>query len=141
MSKQKGFTLIELLVVIAIIAILAAVVLVALGNAAQSARDSTRKADLNSVMTAMELYNTTNGAFPAAGVCAANGVIAAASGGTICNGSPLSDGTTTYIAVLPTDPNGTQTYTWTGDATTYQLDVGLEGGGTFRCTNGSCYTP
>lgn len=140
MSKQKGFTLIELLVVIAIIAILAAVVLVALGNAAQSARNSTRKADLNSLMTAMELYNTTNGAYPANGVCAAAGVIAAASGGTICNGSALTDaGGTTYIAVLPNDPNGTQTYTWTGDATTYSLTVGLEGGGTFTCTDGSCY--
>lgn len=67
MSKQKGFTLIELLVVIAIIAILAAVVLVALGNARRDANDSSRKADMNSIMTATELYkNANNGNAPGA---------------------------------------------------------------------------
>lgn len=142
MKKQKGFTLIELLVVIAIIAILAAVVLVSLGNARQDARDSSRRADINSIMTAMELYANNNaGAYPATGVCAANGVIATASPGTVCAGSPLADATTTYISSLPTDP-GTTNYTWSGNAAGYTLTATLEnppaGITQFVCSAGAC---
>lgn len=115
MSKQKGFTLIELLVVIAIIAILAAVVLVALGNARNEATNSSRKADCNSIMTAIELYKTNNtNAQPAA----------------IANLIP------TYIA---NDP-GTVTYTQNVGGDSYCLTVNDAGGNLFFvCKNGSCY--
>lgn len=145
MSKQKGFTLIELLVVIAIIAILAAVVLVALGNAAASARDSTRKADLNSLMTALELYSTNTGAYPAGAACATppnTGAIGATpGGGDICSGYALVDGTgQQYISRLPTAPANTTNYQWTGSTAGYTLTAQLEvGGGTFTCADGSCY--
>ena len=66
MKRQKGFTLIELLVVIAILGILVVAGLVSLNSARVKARDSQRKTDLRAVSTAMDLYYTDNGKYPAA---------------------------------------------------------------------------
>ena len=54
-NKKKGFTLIELLVVIAIIGLLSSIVLVSMGGTRKRARDARRQADLQSIMTAMEI--------------------------------------------------------------------------------------
>jgi len=62
--ERDGFTLIELLVVVAIIGILSSVVLASLGGARESARDSRRQADLDSIQTAVELYANDNGDYP-----------------------------------------------------------------------------
>jgi prepilin-type N-terminal cleavage/methylation domain-containing protein len=62
--KKKAFTLIELLVVIAIIAILAVLIILALNTARLRARDSSRRSDLRSVTTGLELYNDTVGTYP-----------------------------------------------------------------------------
>ena len=122
MSKQKGFTLIELLVVIAIIAILAAVVLVALGNARDSANDSRRQADMNSIMTATELYKNDNDGTPPT---TAEGIAA------------LVDD---YLPVNPDvagEAAGTK-YTYTGVGTCYTVSYALIGGDFFGCKNGAC---
>ncbi len=58
-----GFTLIELLVVIAIIGILASVVLASLNEARENARDAVRKADLDQIRIAMNLYYNNHGNF------------------------------------------------------------------------------
>jgi type II secretion system protein G len=100
----KGFTLIELLVVIAIIALLASIVLVALGSARSKARDSTRRADIKQMATALELYYSDNGAYPSTGdnwegSCSDFGAHGTSgSGGWIPNLAP------TYIGALPLDP-------------------------------------
>lgn len=57
---KKGFTLIELLVVVAIIGILSAIVLSSLSDARAKARDTRRKADLNSIKTALFMYHLDN---------------------------------------------------------------------------------
>jgi general secretion pathway protein G len=140
MKGQKGFTLIELLVVIAIIAILAAVVLVALGNARGEARDSSRKADMNSVMTAIELYKTTEAsALPGQAACgSADGVFCAVAG-TLCSGFTFEGSEQVYIQTLPSDP-GDNTYTCTSDgAGNYTVVATLDDDATtFTCQNGSC---
>ena len=61
--NSLGFTLIELLVVIAIIAILAVVVVLVLNPVSllQQARDSNRLSDLQTITSAMNIYNTDQG--------------------------------------------------------------------------------
>src|SRR3989344_5556550 len=62
-NKRRGFTLIELLVVIAIIGILASFAIASFTSAQAKGRDSRRKADLDAVRKALELYRTdTTGA-------------------------------------------------------------------------------
>jgi prepilin-type N-terminal cleavage/methylation domain-containing protein len=54
---KKGFTLIELLIVIAIIAILATIVVVSYAGAQKKSRDNKRKADIQSIASAYQIYN------------------------------------------------------------------------------------
>jgi prepilin-type N-terminal cleavage/methylation domain-containing protein len=62
-----GFTLIELLTVVAIIGIITTVVTVSLSSARKQARDVRRKADLQTIQSAVEVYaNAHAGAVPAA---------------------------------------------------------------------------
>src|SRR5579859_3908199 len=62
----KGFTLIELLVAIAIMGVLAGVVLLVLNPVAQlqKANDARRKADLNAIQRALEVYYSDHGYYP-----------------------------------------------------------------------------
>lgn len=69
-NKEKGFTLIELLVVIAIIGILAAIVIISInpGEQQKKAKDSSIKANLNSMRTQAVLEFQNSGTY--ASVCA-----------------------------------------------------------------------
>ena len=60
LNKLSGFTLVELLVVIAIIVILISVSLVGLTGSRETARDAKRKADLEAIRSALELYKSDN---------------------------------------------------------------------------------
>src|SRR4030067_3465886 len=57
-GKPSGFTLIELLVVIAIIGILASFAFASFTSAQAKGRDSRRKADLDAIVKALELYKS-----------------------------------------------------------------------------------
>lgn len=63
-NTSGGFTLIELLVVISIIGLLASIVLVNVNSTQKRARDVLRKADLKQIQSALEIYYSTNGAYP-----------------------------------------------------------------------------
>lgn len=65
-TLRRGFTLIELLIVVAIIGILAVALVPTISDAPARARDATRKALVNSVITAIESYNIDNGGYPTA---------------------------------------------------------------------------
>jgi type II secretion system protein G len=117
---RLGFTLIELLVVIAIIGILSAISLFALQNARQNSRDAKRKADLEAVRSALELYKSDCDIYPQTLPTSPNPLRG--------SGSPASCATTnTYISGMPADPVSTHRYPYSRPTTTtYVLCAALE---------------
>ena len=131
-NSHKGFTLIELLIVIAIIGILSSLLMVNFIGVRQRARDAQRKADIRQLQSALELYRSDVGSYPAT------------SGSTyyLNNTSPcptstnLANGGTVYMKVIPCDPlvsttnqstiyDGGNYYYWS-DGTNYTLVACLE---------------
>jgi len=62
--KKKGFTLIELLVVSTIIIVLMSIGIVSYRGAQKKSRDAKRKADLEQVRSALEMYRSDKGSYP-----------------------------------------------------------------------------
>ncbi len=62
--KNSGFTLIELLVVLAIIALLASVIFASTGSIQKKSRDTRRMEDINSIVKALEIYQTSRNRYP-----------------------------------------------------------------------------
>lgn len=91
---KKGFTLIELLVVIAIIGILATFIVASFASAQARGRDARRKADLEAIQTALELFKSDSrgAAFYPVGP----------EGATLIGAL-----TPAYIKIVPTDPSDT----------------------------------
>ncbi len=63
---KKGFTLVELLIVAAIIGVIQLVVIYTYLNAQKQIRDVKRKADVNKIVTALELWHADKKEYPAA---------------------------------------------------------------------------
>jgi len=132
-NKRKGFTLIELLVVIALIGILASFAIASFTSAQAKGRDSRRKADLDAMKKALELYksDTTGGKwFPTT-----PGSVTTRNTG--CGPPPtnvLECGN--YIKQIPYDPKANTAYTinlgnadgsaCAGGCDTYRLRATLE---------------
>lgn len=123
LKSKKGFTLIELLVVIAILSILLVIVLVAINPARQTrdARNSKRRADVLTVLNAVNQYFVDNGAFPTgtpASGAGADDISSAGVGLTFCN-----DLVPTFVAALPVDPSsGDTTGCTAGYDTVYTIE-------------------
>lgn len=110
---KSGFTLIELLIAMAIMGILATVGLGSFRTAQMRGRDAERKSDLKQISNALELYYSDYGKYPA--------------GASISFGSEFTDGKTTYIKKVPTDPGGgTYVYNVSFKGDKYQLFAYLE---------------
>ena len=115
---HKGFTLVELLITVSIIGIMAALSLFALQNARVQGRDAQRKANLDSIRSAVELYRADCNTYPAS-------MPAVGSAWT----APVGCGGNTYMPIRPGDPlNPTRTYRYTPGAgnLTYSICAALE---------------
>lgn len=131
LKNRKGFTLIELMVVIVILGILAGVAVQSMGSGAtDKANEARAKADIRTIVSALEMYKLDVGAYPitAAGLNAL--VYNDNNGGT---DDPASDNITnwkgSYLKKLPIDPNGTtagETYEYTISSGVYTVQT--EGG-------------
>lgn len=131
--KKKAFTLIELLVVIAIIGILATISVIALSNARAKSRDAKRVADIKQMSTALELFFNDKGYYPPEEML--NSTSSPVYLGSIYSTS--TNGTTTYMQIIPTAPTpadgecldseNTYTYLRSQDGGSYRLDFCLGG--------------
>ena len=64
-KNRKGFTLIELIVVITIIGILAGSASLVIGTNSTTAEEARMKADIRTMVSALELYKASGNAYPA----------------------------------------------------------------------------
>lgn len=137
MSKnQHGFTLIEIIIAMAIVAILSGVGFSAYTASLQRSRDAERKAELNQIQRALEVYLMDHGLYPEATVDhKIDGCydVDTAINGVECDwgqefvfivGAAQKD----YMSILPIDPLTAQTYQYyvSDDLKKYQLFAALE---------------
>jgi general secretion pathway protein G len=125
-KRECGFTLVEILVVATIIALLSTIGISGFQAITRNGRDALRKADLEQVRSALEIYKSTDSShnYPDASGCDPSGLV------------------TDYLNKLPADPKyPTYKYCYTKDsALTYHLCAHLENGDTTEelCTAGNC---
>lgn len=94
--SKLGFTLIELLVTVGLIAIMSGAAISVMGPSSRRyGRDSRRQSDLQSISSAMEIYRTDNGTYPA----------------TTGWQSALTSGN--YVRTVPGDPQVGNVYAYT----------------------------
>ena len=113
---SEGFTLIELLLVIVIIGIMATVGVVNYVGVRERARDAQRKADLQQLRAALELYRADQGSYPPSLPS--------------CD-LPLTASGSTYMQKIPCDPESSSGYSYiSSDALllSYALVACLENG-------------
>lgn len=131
MKTKKGFTLIELLIVIAIIGVLAAALLPTILNAPARGRDAARMGHMNSIVAALEAYNSDEGRYPDADGCIDGATVFVDASPYFTGGNPPQDpsGAGRNIDSTLTDPGGCVAlgqyyYRYVGDPTVAEYILG-----------------
>jgi len=121
--RSKGFTLLELLVTISILSILATVGMGQYQTSQMKARDAQRKADLDNVARALEMYYNDYEAYPlsdASGRIEVDGV-------GLDWGTEFSTDDAIYMKMLPKDPlDSDYSYCYESDGSRFALYAHLE---------------
>lgn len=134
-KNLPGFTLIELLVVISIIGIILGFAFVSFQETKKSARDTQRKADLEDVRSALEVFKADCGDYPSA-VPTTGTSIKGDNIPTACSSN------NTYMYTVPSDPSAGRSYYYgpSGNQASYEFCAALENipSGTLPTCGGSC---
>lgn len=126
-----GFTLPELLVVISLMGILVAISFSSFSQSRKSARDVKRKADLEQIRSALEIYRSDCKTYPAE----------IEFGGSLVGDEDDCGNTNDYMTEIPADPlSPTYQYFYTGSINSYALCAYLETGGAAVSGCGTCDT-
>ncbi len=96
-AAARAFTLIELLVVVSIIGLIASIVLAGLTSAQLDARDKRRMADVNQIVTALNLYYTRYNTYPTE---------ASGANGDVSSNAVFKAVMAPYLTGTPIDPAG-----------------------------------
>jgi general secretion pathway protein G len=139
MIKKNGFTLVELLVVLAILSLLATVGFGQYRTSQKKARDAQRKADLDNIGRAVEMYYNDNGVYPLGddGLISVDGAQIGWDEQLI---KEYSDQSVVYMKSLPIDPADNQHYCYQSTGSYYRVFAVLENendsdiAGPFSCT-------
>lgn len=112
--SSKGFTLVELLIVISIIAVITIISFSIYGNAQKHARDGKRRADLDAIRKALEIYKTEKGTYSPSTIFPCNSEIGwdfknttyGTQGAATGCGSSIKNGLGSYFvnSQIPEDP-------------------------------------
>ena len=140
-KNETGFTLVEILVVMAILAVLAIAIFAYLNPVArfQDSRNSTRQADVDSILKAAQLYAAdNNGKYPTGLITLDTGDFTTVGGQTVPNCKPFNSSSTvtcttwsstsgtpgalllqsasgkSYLQNIPTDPSGGSNFFYGG---------------------------
>lgn len=124
---RKGFTLIELLIVITIIGILAVALVPRISQGPARARDTQRKADMQTLASALELYYADYGYYPSPITGCTDGLPTPV-GNYIDGGIPTApNGTTTAGSYsCMTGPADNDLYYYDGTTSGYTLAASME---------------
>lgn len=114
--NSRGFTIVELLIVVVVIAILAAITIVAYNGIRDRAQDSAAKSSVEQAYKKLEVYKTTNSAYPAQ--LSDTGIIAGS--GTTFGYTRLNNNTEACVSATV----GTKVYSMQNGSAMVQGDCG-----------------
>ena len=135
-SSKKGFTLLELMIVIVILGVLTTLISGNFLNSLKRGRDTRRKADLQNIQKALELFYEDKKAYPTFNIFATEGALCETQVSGSCASSEKA-----YMQKVPADTTGDCDYLYVSDGTQYQLYSTIEnaedqGQGVIQSDNG-----